>query len=73
VCFQPIATAARTGPRPTICEKPACRHTARAEAYIAAAIRELETAGDPASAGELRELLEGWRRVAAAIGRALGR
>jgi hypothetical protein len=66
VCDEPIATAARSGPRPEICAKPACRHFARAEAYVAAAIRELEAAGDPATADELRELLGSWRRVALA-------
>lgn len=71
MCEEPIASSGRRGPRRSICEKPGCRAAARAEAYIAAAIRELEGAGMGVYAGELRELLEEWRRDTAAIYSAL--
>jgi hypothetical protein len=69
LCGVPILAAGARGPRRSICEKPDCRHTARAEAYVDAAIREHESAGNRAAADELREFA--WRRVAAAINRAL--
>lgn len=65
MCGEPIASTGARGPRRSICDKPACRHTARAEDYLAAAERELEAAGELVVADQVRKILEAFGRLAA--------
>lgn len=56
VCDEPIAATGTRGPRREICDRPRCRHIARADAYLEAVVRELERAGLTDAAGHLWEL-----------------
>ncbi len=56
LCDESIAAAGRRGPRRSLCDRPRCRHLARADAYLEAAIRELERAGLTDAGGDLWEI-----------------